>query len=442
MVKKTYTEKSTKTSKIHPEFTEPRLTNWSGLVPFGDFLLETLDFRRAVGEQVDFGMAPNVSYQNWQVFGLMIFGNLCGQAHYNHFEELSKDKVVQRLLGLDSKIDENTLAERLKRAGQHQSVQVDRVTGQLARQVHKQSKNTKRGPAWIDFDSTVKSVYGDQQGAEKGFNPHKKGQKSYHPLLAFLASNKECLHSKWRPGSAYTANGAAEFFAEAFRRLPAHHCRYAVRADSGFFGDGFLSAIEQANCDYLVKVKLKNLKPLLAGQNWQDIPGSEDYYCEFSHQCEGWKHPRKFVAVRTLKKTLTDGELFPQHIYSYSCYVTNFKEAPLMLHHWYGDRGECENWIEAVKNQLYAGTTLVNHFWANALSWQLSVLAYNLSIWLRWLTDRQAWRAEPATFREWFIHCAGKLVYHARRWVLKMQESYWYASRWKKIYEQLCCLQL
>jgi len=39
-----------------------------------------------------------------------------------------------------------------------------------------------------------------------------------------------------------------------------------------------------------------------------------------------------------------------------------------------------KNWIEAVKNQLGAGTTLTGGFWANDLLWQLGVLAYNLSV--------------------------------------------------------------
>jgi hypothetical protein len=218
-----------------------------------------------------------------------------------------------------------------------------------------------------------------------------------------------------------------------------------VRADSGFFSGAFLSAIEAAGHDYLVKVKRKNLKSLLAEQSWQDIPGKPDTeYCAFNYQCSGWKHSRRFVAVRTLKQTLTEGELFPQHLYCYACYVTTLEEAPLELHRCYRDRGECENWIEALKNQLGAGTTLTGHFWANALSWQLAVLAYNLSVWLRMLTvtDAEAWRAEPATFREWFIHCAGKLVVHARRWVLKMQAGYWQATQWENIYQRLGKLKL
>ena len=89
-----------------------------------------------------------------------------------------------------------------------------------------------------------------------------------------------------------------------------------------------------------------------------------------------------------------------------------------------------------------AGTTLTGQFWANDLLWQLGVLAYNLSIWLRRLTDRAIWRQEPRTFREWFIRCAGKLVYHARRWTLNMQEPYYMHITWESIYRQVCRLQL
>ena len=37
-----------------------------------------------------------------------------------------------------------------------------------------------------DMDSTVIGVTGFQEGAEKGYNPKKKGQNSYHPLLCFI----------------------------------------------------------------------------------------------------------------------------------------------------------------------------------------------------------------------------------------------------------------
>ncbi|MDW7682371.1 MAG: transposase, partial [bacterium] len=56
----------------------------------------------------------------------------------------------------------------------------------------------------LDVDSTVKTVYGHQQGAAKGYNPHKPGAKSYHPLLAFVSELKLVVNSWFRTGSAYT----------------------------------------------------------------------------------------------------------------------------------------------------------------------------------------------------------------------------------------------
>ena len=70
----------------------------------------------------------------------------------------------------------------------------------------------------IDVDSTVKTVYGNQQGVSVGYNPHKCGAASYHPLLAFCAETKEILQGWLRSGSVYTSNAVIEFM----RQLPAH----------------------------------------------------------------------------------------------------------------------------------------------------------------------------------------------------------------------------
>jgi hypothetical protein len=443
MVKENYTKSSLKTTRIHPEFTGGRLTNYAGLVPFADFMLDKLPFREALAAELDLGMGANCSYADWQVFALMVFGYLCGQDRLSQFAQLSRDKTAGQLLDLEGPISEDTLARRVKKAGHKQSVQLGRVTRALAGRVHRADPRPRVGRQWIDYDSTVKGVYGNQQGAAKGFNPTRRGQKSYHPLLAFDASSKEVLHSWWRTGAAYTGNGAGEFFAETCQRLPDPGAHYVMRADSGFFSDSFLSAIEAAGHDYLVKVKLRGLKGLLAGQSWQAIPGAPDTaYCEFDHQCAGWEAARGLVGVRILKEVRAEGLLFPEKVYAYFCYCSSLDEAPLELHRLYGDRGECENWIQAVKAQMGAGTTLVHAFWANAMLWQLAVLAYNLTIWLRRLTGSASWRQEPRTFRAWFIRCAGKLVLHARRWTLKMQTSYHWRSRWEAIYRRVCRLQL
>ena len=49
------------------------------------------------------------------------------------------------------------------------------------------------GKITLDMDSTVRGVYGSQEGAEKWYNHKKKGQKSYHPLLCFTAENRNAF---------------------------------------------------------------------------------------------------------------------------------------------------------------------------------------------------------------------------------------------------------
>ena len=42
----------------------------------------------------------------------------------------------------------------------------------------------------VDFDSTVITRYGNQEGSAKGYNPTKKGRKSHHPLMAFVSQTR------------------------------------------------------------------------------------------------------------------------------------------------------------------------------------------------------------------------------------------------------------
>ena len=89
------------------------------------------------------------------------------------------------------------------------------------------------------MDSTVKTVYGNQEGADKGYNPKKKGANSYHRLLAFCVDTKEILQGWLRPGSTYTGNGIVEFMSQLAAQLPTG-LKIILRGDSGFFSGQLL----------------------------------------------------------------------------------------------------------------------------------------------------------------------------------------------------------
>lgn len=424
--------------KIKVNFNGGRLTNYSGILPLFKFM-KKLRFFGALDENMSLPIGSNALYSNSQILSAIILGVFSGLNRLCKIETFSRDPLVQKLLKLGKHIDEDTLGGRLKRFGFRHSNELSEVNGGLSRKLHRRLRTRED---IIDLDSTVRGVYGNQQGASKGFNPDKHGQKSYHPVMAFLNSTRECLLAWLRPGDVYCSHNAVEFLKQVFAMLPEGLRRLSIRADSGFFSGNILSLIESFGYDYLIKVKLKNLNQYLSSKQWEAIPGMDGWsMCEFEHMGTGWSRPRKFVALRRLKGMQTEGVLFAMPDYEYFCYVTNIDESPVYLHSLYGDRCESENWIEAVKNQLFAGWLLTDSFWANEALWQCSVLAYNLSLWMRILTDRKSWHEEPNTFRLWFIQLAGRLVTSARQTELKLYNAYHYQRKWLKINEAVKALQ-
>ncbi|MDT3738035.1 MAG: IS1380 family transposase [Candidatus Kapabacteria bacterium] len=419
-----------KTVKIKTSFTAQRLTNYSGLLPVFKFM-HKLGFFDKLGA-VNLPLGRNIKYSTQSIYGIIVLGLIAGMNRISKMESFSRDALIQELFGLSGHIDEDTIANRIKRFSFHHTNNLIEHIGQMSSKVHKQLGTDAD---ILDMDSTVKTTYGNQEGVSRGFNPHKKGASSYHPLLVFLNSTKECLLSWLRPGDAYTANNSSEFIKQAFSLLPSGIKDILVRADSGFFDGTLLSTIESyPGVKYLIKVKLKNLQSVLLSQSWEPIPGKQNYeMTKFEYKCAGWKQTRKFVAVRILKEKHEPGELLPKQGYEMFCYVTNIDADPLAIHYLYGDRGTSENWIEAVKKQMFAGSMLTQDFWANEALWQASILAYNITVWMRFLTDLKAARQEPATFRYWFVLLAGKISKTARQVNLKMYDAYHYKDWWRRI---------
>ncbi|MBK9743151.1 MAG: hypothetical protein IPO94_09375 [Saprospiraceae bacterium] len=57
----------------------------------------------------------------------------------------------------------------------------------------------------LDLDNAQQTVYGNQDGVNKGHNPYKKGANSYHPILCYVSEVKYLVNSWFRTGSAILA---------------------------------------------------------------------------------------------------------------------------------------------------------------------------------------------------------------------------------------------
>jgi hypothetical protein len=262
-----------------------------------------------------------------QVLISIIMASFCGINRINKISSFTGDGLTRVLLKLDKAINENALSTTLKKLGQRGA---RRLQSLLLLTNSRWLKKIGLTRITLDADSTVKSVCGNQQGAAKGFNTTPKGAKSYHPLLVFVSEMKLLYYSWFRTGSAYTGNGIVDFLKEVQASLPETIEKVFFRADSGFFSGELFDLLESYGWDYLVKVKLKNLKKLLKSKTWEPIKGKKDIaICEFTYKAHGWSKSRTLKAIRRVKEYVEVeylGEKSIVPVYKYSCYITEVSQ--------------------------------------------------------------------------------------------------------------------
>ena len=422
--------------KADKNFTEERLTSYTGLTVVSEYIQT-----QGIGKLLD-RLFPTLKqnatkFSTTQIMLAVVLASMSDVHRMRRIENFTCDPLVQHLLGLKEDIDQDTLTGRLKALGQRGAFSLQenlfRVTGKML-------KKSNLSYITIDCDSTVATVYGNQEGAAKGYNPHKLGANSYHSQLCFCTEMKLILNSWFRTGSSYTSNGICEFMKQTLASLPRRIRKIFFRADSGYFNGELFDLLENEGHDYLVKVKLKNLSRLMLEQKWSSINEKESV-CEFAYQAKDWKKSRTLRGIRILtgyKQTNFFGEITLEPEYEYFCYCSNLNDKDgEALHELYKKRAESENWIEQTKNQLHASQTLTDDFSANDILWQLSVLGYNLSVIMRYEVDSKIWRQEHLTFFRWFINVPGKVVKTARKVTVKMSRHYWYADQWRDFEQRL-----
>ena len=375
---------------------------------------------------------------NIQIFSAIIFANLCGINRLSKIALFTQDPLVRKLLGLKRGLDDSNIKTRLLKLGQNGANSLLEKSLKFAGSWVKKCGLSR---ITIDCDSTEQTVFGHQQGAAKGYNPKNRGKLSYHPLICFVSEMKIVLNTWFRTGSAYTSNGIVEFMKQTLATLPHSVKKIFFRADSGFFNGKLFDLLEENKHEYLVKAKLTNtIKQVLAEQQWNELD-TWRAVCEFEYQAHGWSKARKMYAVRIVKEYVKKeffGTVETIPVYEYFCYCTNLKGlTAIQIHALYGQRAECENWIENAKNQLCAGQTITNDFHVNDILWQLSVMAYNISVLMRYEADYKTWKQEPKSFREWFIAVPGKVVTNARKTTVKMSVHYLYANQWERLADKV-----
>ncbi len=289
----------------------------------------------------------------------------------------------------------------------------------------------------IDIDSSVINVEGHQEGAAKGYNPKKPGNRCYNIQFAFCDELKAYITGFVRSGNTYTANGTSEMIKEIVANIKTADLKILFRMDSGYFDEEIIATIETLSCQYLIKGKAY---PTLSSQVTNSpvlfVNGEEGRETtELLTKLTTWGKDRRFVVSRLLKpeEKRSQLSLLKGFEYEYFFFVTNtdFPSEKVVIS--YEKRGNAENYIKEAKYDMAVGHLLLKSFWANEAVFQMMMLSYNLFLLFKFdFLNLSEYRQQIKTFRLKYVFLAAKIIKTARYVVMKLSENYPYREVYEK----------
>jgi hypothetical protein len=275
MSKKHKSKARLKPRKVHFTQAKKSLTSQAGLIPAFRFL-NRLGLTNTLDKRIHIQRGSNATFQLPDIILIVTTGILAGARSLIKVCTVWQDQILRECARYQRIPCDTQFGRMLKLFRFDSVVELESAVHEMRGRVWKQALRSGKSTVYtlkqitVDLDSTVKTCFGFQEGAKKGFNEKKRGALSYHPQLAFCAETKEVLQGWLRSGDAYTANGSIEFMKQRLVTQPSH-MKIFFRADSGYFGGPLLTYLEDLRHRYLVKVKLKNRYKLLIPQDWQPV---------------------------------------------------------------------------------------------------------------------------------------------------------------------------
>jgi len=423
-------------TKVQVKFNSNRLTHFGGVYLFHLFLKQ-IGWRHLIGISVKHEQRNNQYTIPEQIFSLL-YPIILGLSRIEISKMLGNNGVFKMLIGLSSFPDPTTMRRFLVRGS-------DGIHAQLVR-LHDRSRKyfidriVPEKKLLVDMDSTVCTLYGDQEGAVKGYNPKSRGKKSYHPLFCFESTSGTSLLGILRHGNVYTSTGAVEYLGQFFRTYPTSDYHVRFRGDSGFYDKEIIALLSRKKANFAIVADMTGpLKHLVTGIKYLPANGTDRRYsfAETVYQPMKWEQPYRYCIVRKkLVAEATDqSTLFTVDAYSYSAIVTNMMMTPANVWKFYGGRVQCERDIRSLKEDYYLGNIPTKTFSANALYLEILLWAYDLVKWFQRLClPERDHRKTLTTLRQELLLMPGSFAQHGSRQILRFpknapqQKTFWYAK--------------
>jgi hypothetical protein len=367
-----------------------------------------------------------------------VYQIIAGYAEDDAADHLTEDPVFTKVIETDALASQPSLSRFYTRFDHESIERLNQANQSLLDKVHKFRESKA---LIIDLDSTHADTYGNQESA--AYNTH-YGTVGFHPLVAFDGITRDFLKAKLRPGNVYTSNGVVDFVEPLIEHYNEKFPETIpfLRGDSGFAVPALYDLCEKESVYYVIRLKSNAVLQRMADELHpaivpSDVTRSEHYYEEIDYQAKSWSKSRR-VIIQSVRPA---GELF----FTHSFFVTNLVDAftPRDIVHTYQKRGTMETFIDEAKNGFYLDKMNSHSFQVNEAKMMLSLLAYNLTNWLRTLCFPEGQKTmQIETIRTRIIKVASKLVKSGRSLYFKLSSSFVYLEFFWKVLQRIQTLKL
>jgi hypothetical protein len=410
--------------RVHVEWDATAPVTPFGQLPFFiDYLKQAGLFDRWVNDCPLLFTSPNAPGKR-DLLGTVLLSVLAGHRRYAHVTALRCDPVNPPLLGMRKVVSEDSVRRNLEK--------IDEAAGLAWLRNHLDYCTMPLlGQPWVlDIDTTIKPLYGHQEGAEVGYNPHKPGRPSHCYHTYWLSNLRLVLRVDALPGDQHNVAHATAGLWELLDHLGPQRRPSLLRGDKSWGIEAVMARAEQKSLPYLFRLRMtKNVRRALdramATSDWADA-GRGWQGKETSLRLEGWSRQRRVILLRRrvahppavdhgdpAQRRLSFIEIGAnQETWGYAALVTSLDDEILTLGQLYRDRADCENAFDELKNQWGWGGFTTQDLTRCRLLAGIVALIYNWwSLFVR-LADPEHHR-EAITTRPLLLSAIAQRTQHA-----------------------------
>ena len=361
------------------------------------------------------------------VLGTFLLSILAGHTRYNHIDNIYGDIVNAELLNLKQTVSSDSARRAF--------AMIDEEKCEHWQHCHQMNtyESLLSQPYILDVDTTVKVLYGNQEGAVVGYNPKKPGRPSHCYHTYFIGKIRMVLDVEVRPGNESSSLHSQPKLWKFIDQLQECQKPHLIRGDVAYGVESMMTECEKRNLSYLSKVRMTtNVKKLVKqleslGTTWEDA-GNGWQGCKGKLKLSGWSRTRQVVVLRrTLTKRkkgesllLTENNQAQKEFsfveildkgssFEYTVLVTNLEGSILSIAQLYRDRGDCENVIDELKNHWgWSGFTTTDLKRTQIMARMIAQVYNWWTVFCRLAIPEK--HTEAITSRSLFFRSIGRLV--------------------------------